>query len=87
MLSRQYDTKVFHNTVVQLKLNLVIVIRENYEIEHSLFQELFIFKCKFKTELWMFQKGRENMNSTALEKCMMSKRVTCVFSDDVKISL
>lgn len=35
MLSRQYDTKVFHSTVVQLKLNLVIVIHENYEIEHS----------------------------------------------------
>ena len=34
LLSRQYEAKVFHSTVVHLKLNLVIVIHENYEIEH-----------------------------------------------------
>ena len=33
LLSRQYDTKVFHSIVVQLKLNSLIVIHENYEIE------------------------------------------------------
>ena len=33
LLSRQYETKVFHSTVLHLKLNSLIVIQENYEIE------------------------------------------------------
>ena len=33
LLSRQYETKVFHSIVFRLKLNSLIVIHENYEID------------------------------------------------------
>ena len=65
-LARQYETKVFHSTVVHLKLNLVVVIYENYVIEPiASFKNYSSFNTGLKLNYGRFKREGKNMNSTA----------------------